>query len=114
MAKAIHELSLIPVHRGFRDVKTKSANYEMDAIFDRIILVTGEYKISLPAAADADHVVYTVVRIGASTVSVDVPLDGDGDIDGADVWTTPATITSQYSSISVASDGTNYFSVDAN
>lgn len=111
IVEAIHNLSLIPVHRGFRDVKTKSAAYTMDPIFDRIILATGTTTITLPPADDADHVVYNIVRTGAATISV---TTGGGTIDGVDVISTPATITTQYKSISVASDGTNYFRVDNN
>jgi len=109
MAQSIHELSQYPIHRAYRDVKTKSAAYTLDPELDRVILASGSTTITLPDAANADFVEYTVVKTdaGGTTVTVDTIA---GNINGA----ASVGITTQYQSITVASDGSNYFRTDIN
>lgn len=105
---AIRRLSQYPVRRAYALVKSVSAAYTIDAVEDRIILATGTTTITLPDAAKADHVVYTIVRAGSGVISYTTVV---GTIDGVDVISTPGTIGTQYRSVSVASDGTNYFRI---
>ena len=113
IVRAIRELSIYPIHRVYRDVKTKSAAYTMDPVLDRIILVDasgGAVTITLPDAPDADYTEYVIVAIdtdsGANAVTV--ATAGSSTINGA---STVATST-QYISIRVASNGVNYFRTD--
>lgn len=109
LQRAVAEISKYQWDRVYRDVKTKSAAYTMDAIMDRIILVdttSGSVTITLPNPSDADHTEYTIVKLVAgNTLTVD---GGDGNINGS------ATVaaTTQYACVTVASDGTNYFRTD--
>ena len=111
-AQSVWELSLdgdAAFRRSMRDVKTKAAAYTMDATADRIILASGTTTITLPPAADADHTEYTVVRTGVATISV---TTGGGTINGVNVIAVPLTLTTIYHSVTVASDGTNYYRTD--
>lgn len=110
IVRAIHELSIYPIHRAYMDVKTKTADYTIDPLLDRVILVDasgGSVTISLPDAADADTVEYVIVAIVTGN---DVVVDtvGSANINGSSSVTT----STQYVSIRVVSDGTNYFRTD--
>lgn len=98
-------------NRAMRDVKTKTADYTMDPLSDRVILVdtssaAGTVTITLPDPDEADHCVYTVVTIDATrNVTVD---GGSGNINGA----ATAALNTLYDALNVVSDGTNYFRTD--
>lgn len=105
IARAIGELTEYPISRVYMGVKVKTGAYTLDPLRDRIILANGTFTITLPDAASADHVEYVIVNIGAGTVTVATVA---GNINGS------ATIVNntQYKSVRVASDGTNYFRTD--
>ena len=109
IAKAVWELSRETnegLNRAARDAKPKTSSYTMDPLRDRIILADGTITITLPDAAEADHTEYTVVRTGAAgTVTVDT---GGGDINGA----ATVSLSSQFDTVTVASNGSDYFRTD--
>jgi hypothetical protein len=115
MANAIWELSNYPVGRAYVDVKTKTADYTMDPLLDRVILADGTggaVLITLPAAADADFVRYTVVAIDVSGGNVSVLDGGLANILGVTNGSPGLTMATAGLSITVVSDGTNYHRVD--
>lgn len=73
---------------------------------DATILVNGAFTITLPAVAAAPGQVFRIKNIGTGVVTISPPAGGST-IDGA----ANKTLTVQYSSISVVSDGANYFEV---
>ncbi len=98
-------------NRSMRDVKTQTADYTLDPVSDRVILVDtsgagATVTITLPDPDTADHCVYTVVTIDATrNVTVD---GGSGNINGA----ATVALNTQYDALNVVSDGTNYFRID--
>ena len=99
-----------PVQAGTFEVKTKTANYLMTED-DEVILAddtSNSVTISLPALKAGTNiglnVFYTVKRItaGGNTVTVDTP--GSETIDGS----ATVTIATQYDSIQVVCDATNW------
>lgn len=112
LARGVYENSrrINETSRAYRDTKTKTANYTMDSISDRIIFADGTNNtvvITLPDAAEADYTEYVVVAINiTSAVTVDTV---SGNINGSG---SAITVTPQYACIRVASDGTNYFRTD--
>jgi hypothetical protein len=63
--------------------------------------------VTLPDAAEADHVEYTVVAIDVTSGNVTVATGG-GNINGG----ATVVLGTQYHSLKVASDGTNYYRTD--
>lgn len=85
---------------------TKTSNYTMLPL-DGIVLANGAITITLPDVASATTVIgkrYTVKNIGTATVTV---APQSGTIDGAANF----SMTVQYSSVDVVTDGTNWFTV---
>ncbi len=105
IVRSIQELSSHPIHRAYWDVKTKTAAYTMDPVLDRVIIASGTTTITLPNATEADHVAYTVKRVDAAN-TITVKAVG-GTIDGTAAGT-GKTITTNFLSITVVSDGTNW------
>jgi hypothetical protein len=113
--QAIQELSSYQIHRTYRDVKTKTANYTMDPVLDRIILADGTSNtvlITLPSAAEADYTEYVVKAIDITSAVTVNTVATDGTLDGVDINATPVTLNPVYNSIRVCSDGTNWFRTD--
>jgi len=110
MARSIWDISSYPIHRVYKDVKTKTAAYTMDPVLDRIILADATaagFIVTLPDAAEADYVEYTVVATVVSGGNVTVATGG-GNINGG----AAVVLGTQYHSVKVASDGTNYYRTD--
>ena len=109
IAQAIWELSTYPIERAYRGVKTVTAAYTMDPVRDRVILADGSagaFQVTIPSAAEADHVEYTVVAIDV-TGNITVAATS-GNINGA----ANVVLGTQYLTITVVSDGSNYFRTD--
>jgi hypothetical protein len=68
-------------------------------------VTSGSFTISLPVAANNKNRVITVKRIDASGNTLTVNTDDSALIDGA----ASTTVTTQWDSISVQSDGTDWF-----
>jgi len=68
---------------------------------DYVYLVSGTTTVTLPAAAGNTNL-YTIKRVGTNTVSIATTA---GTIDGS---ASPITITRQYVSLTLVSDGTNW------
>lgn len=114
-AQSITELSQYNVGRAFMDTKTKTADYTMDTELDRIILADGTSNtvaITLPFAADADHVEYVIKAINIASAVTLTTDSADGTLDGVDINAAPITITPVNKAIRVCSDGTNWFRTD--
>jgi len=115
IARAIQELSSYQIHRAYRDVKTKTANYTIDPVLDRIILADGTSNtvlITLPSAAEADHTEYVIKAINITSAVTVNTVATDGTLDGVDINAAPITLNPVYNSIRVCSDGTNWFRTD--
>lgn len=83
-------------------VSTKTANYSLVST-DSIILVNGAYTMTLPSAATAGSgTQYTIKRIGTGTTTIN---SSSGTIDGS----ASVQLTTQYSSVTVVSDGTSWW-----
>lgn len=80
-----------------------SANYTVLST-DEIILATGTITITLPIASANTGKTYTIKRI-STIVTIDVT--GGGTIDGS----TSISIGQQYSTISVISDGSEWWTI---
>ena len=99
-------------NRSVRDAKTKTADYTLDSVKDRIILVdasAGDVIITLPDAAEADHVEYTIVVTGIDVGVTDVTVTtGGGNINGS----ATIVLAALFDTLTAASDSTNYFRTD--
>ena len=115
LQKVVTEILRYRLDRTYKDVKTKTTAYSMDSESDRVILVdlsiiSVNADIQFPRAEDADYVAYTVILIAnhATPNTLTVSTKGAANINGS------ASLTTQtvYDSITVVSDGTNYFRTD--
>ncbi len=110
IARAISEISLYPIERLYSTPKTVTAAYTLVVGEDRTIFADatgGAFTVTLPAAADADYVAYTVVATVVSGGNVTVATGG-GNINGA----ATVVLSTQYHSVQAESDGSNYFRTD--
>jgi hypothetical protein len=82
---------------------TKSTNYNATTL-DNVIFANGQITITLPVASSANNKVFTIKRI-SSAGPVTCNVMGGGLIDN----NASLLITSQYNSITVASDGSYYW-----
>lgn len=85
-----------------RDVRSESGTYTA-TVTDGLILCTGTFTVTLPAAATAGegHVLH-IKNVSTGTITVDG--NGAETIDGA----TTTTITVQYASVTLCCDGSNW------
>jgi hypothetical protein len=108
MAEGISELSRFRIARAFTHVVTVTAAYTIDAERDRIVLADatgGAFAVTLPAAANSDAAFYGVKAIDVSGGAVTVDGDGAETIDGA----ASVVLVTQYQSVFVMSDGTQWW-----
>lgn len=104
LAQRINEFD---VTAGTRDIKTVTTTSHT-AADDGVILVdddtaTATVTVTLPAADVSDGLVYHIKKLG-TTANVIVDGSGSETIDGG----TTATLTAQYESIMIISDGSNW------
>lgn len=87
---------------------SKTANYTASIETDSVILCDatgGAFTITLPTAASADGYQFDIKKIDASANTVTVDGDGAETIDDS----TTAVLTTQYESITVYSDGSEWW-----
>jgi len=88
--------------RGFTDTVAKSTGYTA-VTGDSVILVSGAYTITLPAATGCSGKVLTVKNVG-STGTVTIDGNASETIDGS----TTVSLSSQYDSRTIVCDGTEW------
>lgn len=96
-----------PIDLVFSTVIEKTAAYTL-TLSDSICVVDatgGAVTITLPTAASAINRCFYIKKIDASGNAVTVDGDGSETIDGA----TTASLASQYDSVQVVSDGTEWW-----
>jgi len=86
---------------GRLKVVSKTSTYTITAS-DDVILCSGTFTVTLPTASGIAGTTYHIKNNGTGTLTIDG--DGSETIDGA----TTQTITAQYDSIQVVSDGTGW------
>ncbi len=86
-------------------IKTVTANYTV-ASTDSTILASGSITVTLPSASGISGREYIIKNIGASTVTV---ASSSGLIDGSSTF----SLGSQYETITVQSDGTNWWIISS-
>lgn len=90
---------VVPTGLAYGTVAAKTSAYTMVAA-DDVILASGTFTVTLPAASSKKRL--TVKNTGTGTITV---APASGTIDGA----ANRTLTTQYSSVDVVADGTNWF-----
>jgi len=91
---------------GGRYVKSVNQNYELKDT-DDMILVFGDITITLPSAADVTQKWYTIKKMDSNTTTVTIVPDNGEQINDS----TSAEITTQFSDISIISNGQQWISV---
>lgn len=86
-----------------RNVVSKSSNYTL-TLNDNICLVTGATTITLPTAVGIQGTKFSIKRMDATNTTT-INTTAAQTIDGV----TSKTLISQYQSMTVRSDGSNYF-----
>lgn len=86
-------------------VRTVTAAYQV-VLTDSVILINGDVTVTLPTAAKGQGKIITCKAINAGGGTRTVSGNGSN-IDGAGTWTT----TTQYATVRVASDGTQWWTV---
>ena len=88
-----------------QNIQTVTGNTTLDETYRTVLVNTGTATIDLPAANTFKHWIFTIKKISASAGTI--TIDGNGDnIDGQ---ATNTDIVNQYDSITIQSDGNNWY-----
>jgi len=90
-----------------KPVRTETGTTYTAVLSDHTIFVdnSAEHTLTLPTAASAEGLVYTIVKVSAAEDG-DVIIDGDGsDINGA----ASVAINTQYGALILTSDGSEWY-----